>query len=102
MLLLLKNNPFTEKLIQGFFEFFLKIAIYQVSGVSCRQEVSSPWDPISPGSSRRSSEVGTQQQQQLSSHQQLNNSHAAAQQQQQLMGGGASRLESLRGEGNIE
>ena len=30
----------------------------QMSAVSGRQNVSSPWDPISPGSSRRSSEAG--------------------------------------------
>merc|ERR1711892_1295382 len=42
--------------------------ISQMSAVSGRQNMQSPWDPISPGSSRRSSEAGARMSPVMSHH----------------------------------
>merc|ERR1719471_1417312 len=42
--------------------------ISQMSAVSARQNMQSPWDPISPGSSRRSSEAGARMSPVMSHH----------------------------------
>lgn len=64
----------------------------EVSAGTRLQDVSSPWDPISPGSSRRSSGVGSLVQQQHHPNPLMHQQQLQHQQQQAA----ASRLEALR------
>ena len=46
----------------------LTLFYFQMSAMSTRQNLQSPWDPISPGSSRRSSEAGARMSPVMSHH----------------------------------